>query len=156
MKKFIFIFFSLLVVSYSSFPQSQEEYIKAKIILKVIKNIKNFNKPSLCFTKKSKIEATKKSKIEAIFIRKNFKVKEKCNNVDIIIVNKLEEKKEFSKPAFAIDYISFKNCKNCIGGFFWLKGRPQILLIKENLQKFNLKITKELEVFIISKRYVMK
>ena len=148
MKKLTISIITLFFVANMSFAVDKSKVLEVKIIENIIKGIKNKN--TVCFFNID--EETKK----VFTFSEKLKISKKCEKADIMLIKELEKPKNFKKPAFALDYISFKNCLNCIGGFFWRKGRPQIVLIKENLDKFNLKINKEFQKFIISKEILGK
>jgi len=63
-----------------------------------------------------------------------------CNDADLLIgkkfINLPNNCKD--KPLFTTTYKSFKNNVNCIGAFYWKKGRPQIKFKLKNIEKHNL------------------
>ncbi|WP_457640943.1 hypothetical protein [Persephonella sp.] len=76
-----------------------------------------------------------------------------CKQADIIISNKALNIKECSdKPIFVIKYYLLKKYPNAIGALYWHKGRPNIVLIKERLEMFNLFPSPELIQFIESEQ----
>ncbi len=61
--------------------------------------------------------------------------KTKCFNTDKII--------------FIGTYTLLKQCKNrAIGGFYWQKGRPNLIFLRNNLQRHTIRLSPELEEFI--------
>ena len=40
------------------------------------------------------------------------------------------------KIAIMVGYFTLIKCKDCIGGLFWKKGRPQLNIYKGNVKKF--------------------
>ena len=53
------------------------------------------------------------------------------------------------KIVFVGNYSLLKKYKNrVIGGFFWQKGRPNIIFLRHNLQKFSLHLPQEFDKYI--------
>jgi len=77
---------------------------------------------------------------------KKFKIVDNCKNA-IILVGKEFGKECIDKPLFATSYNEYKTHKNVIGAFYWRKGRPQLKLKLNNLNKFNLELPEELRKF---------
>jgi len=67
-----------------------------------------------------------------------------CKKADIVLGD-LECK---NKPRFVLDYDEFKSYVDAIGGFYWRKGRPQLRLRKDKLEKYHLYISKEFEEYL--------
>jgi len=50
---------------------------------------------------------------------------------------------------FVTDYHLLQHYKNqAIGGFYWQKGRPNILFLRKNLQKHHIKLPKDMQEYI--------
>ena len=76
---------------------------------------------------------------------KFFIITNNCQNADLLIG---KNKKSFinkclNKPLFATSYKGFK-LKNSFGAFYWRKGRPQLKFKIDIIEKFNLKLPKNL------------
>lgn len=73
-------------------------------------------------------------------------------NADIFIIGKINH--EFTNKneiIFVDNYHAFKNYKDiAIGGFYWKKGRPNLVFIKENLQKHDIKLPAKMKKYIYS------
>ena len=70
------------------------------------------------------------------------------DNADIFIVQK-EKNIPNDKLIFATNYLILKYYKKeAIGGFYWKKGRPNILLLRENLSKHHLRLSASFDDFI--------
>ena len=67
-----------------------------------------------------------------------------CNQSDIVFGNFDCD----DKPVFALNYKYYKNNKNVFGVFYYRKGRPQLKLKKEALERFFKKIPKDLKDFV--------
>ena len=74
----------------------------------------------------------------------NLKIVNSCEKADIV----LGDVKCPNKPQSVLDYDSFKQDKNAIGGFYWRKGRPQLRLRKNNLLKYKLFVSKEFKEYL--------
>ncbi len=69
------------------------------------------------------------------------KLAEKIENSEIVIITKEEEIKEIKdKVAFCVEKDLLENNTNIIGAFYWNKGSPEIVFIKERLEKYNLNL----------------
>jgi hypothetical protein len=53
-----------------------------------------------------------------------------------------------SKPIFVGTYALLKQCKRAIGGFYWQKGRPNLLFLRKNLKTHDILLSKELEEYL--------
>jgi hypothetical protein len=72
------------------------------------------------------------------------------NSADILILaHPIKEEKIDNKVVFVQSYHLLKQYSSfAIGGFYWQKGRPNLLFLKENLEKFNIRLDKTLERYI--------
>lgn len=78
------------------------------------------------------------------FDKKHFILVEDCKKSDIIFGNFECD----NKPIFALDYHFYKTHKNAVGVFYYRKGRPQLKLKKEALERFFKTIPKELKDYV--------
>ncbi len=148
-KRLTFVFIMTFALINIVFAIDKAKLLEIKIISEIVISLTNKQNPKVCLYKFHEYEKKEYENFS------EFKITN-CQLADIILVKGIEEKISFKKPAFALDYISFKNCQNCIGAFYWRKGRPQIILIKENLDLFNIKVNKELQNYVVSKRLAQK
>jgi len=68
-------------------------------------------------------------------------------NADILLLTK---KTDIQAPQmkFVTSYKLLKHYKeSAIGGFYWQKGRPNILFLKQNLQKYHLQLPSSLQEY---------
>ncbi len=78
----------------------------------------------------------------------DIKIVKKIKNANILIVKK-DKKLPREKLIFAINYLIFKYYeKDAIGGFYWKKGRPNLLFLRQNLDKHNIKLPSEFNEFM--------
>ncbi|WP_200762861.1 hypothetical protein [Nitrosophilus alvini] len=139
MRKIVLLFFTVLSLSASVLE------IEQKIYRTVLSAIFPDKKSIIVWTDKpekkviyEKIEGTKITndikKADILFVH-NPKTLTNLNTYKVII--------------FVGNYALLKKYQNvAIGGFFWQKGRPNIVFIKKNLQKLNINLPKTFEEFI--------
>ncbi len=78
----------------------------------------------------------------------NIKIVKNMDNADILIVQKQKNLPE-NKIIFATNYLILKNYKKeAIGGFYWKKGRPNILFLKSNLSRHHINLPASFNDFI--------
>lgn len=81
----------------------------------------------------------------------NLRVIDSCEKADIVILTKkFPVEKCGNKPIFTTKYYLLKYNHNVIGALYWHKGRPNIILIRERLERFNITPPQELIQFIES------
>ena len=79
---------------------------------------------------------------------KNIKLTSKLYKADFIIVLDMKKRKDFKKPALALDFEAIKYCLSCVGIFSWKNGRPNLILFKKKLEKLMIKLPKEYSYLI--------
>lgn len=76
----------------------------------------------------------------------------KPKNADVLVIyknSKILSPQNCNKIVLCESYKLIKKEKECItGGFFWHKGRPNIIFLEKNLHKHHLHLPKEMEQFI--------
>jgi len=91
-------------------------------------------------------DKSRKSMFENIY---GIKVVEYQIDADILIIKKTYNINASNKIVFADGYLVYKQHKhNIIGGFYWQKGRPNLVFIKDNLRKEGIKLPKGLQEYI--------
>jgi len=120
-----------------------------KILEKLVIDITKKKHPAVYF------EGLSRKKIRLI---KKFSSLHEADNIedaDFVFVK--DKKKPFNteKPTLALDFVSLKYCKYCIGVFSWKNGRPILILFKENLEKFGIVLPEEYKYFIESKSLLL-
>ena len=74
-----------------------------------------------------------------------------CDRATLIIETKktvVTDERCANIPRLSNDYRLLVKNSNEIGAFFWMKGRPTIILSKPRLEKFGLKVDIELEDYL--------
>lgn len=88
----------------------------------------------------------------------NYKVKrviytKEIYDSDLIFVSDYYRLKIYAnKPIFVSNVVQLKIYDNAIGGLFWENGEMKIVLLKERLERFNLKVDERLGKYIVSKK----
>lgn len=83
-----------------------------------------------------------------ISLSQYLKLTQKIENSDIIIITKEEELNEIKdKVAFTIDKELLEKNANIIGAFYWNKGIPEIIFLKERLVKYNLDLSESFKKY---------
>ncbi|QOP44816.1 hypothetical protein [Sulfurimonas paralvinellae] len=69
-------------------------------------------------------------------------------NADILLLTNLSDIQN-ETPKFVCDYKLLKNYRtSAIGGFYWQKGRPNIIFLEKNLKKFHIKLPASMQEYI--------
>lgn len=120
--------------------QDIEQEIYDKIFLSIFKN-KEVVK--IWIDDKSDFNNLKNSKF--VFV-------ENPKQADILILNHYEDI-DVNKPIFVRKYYLLKKYKNrAVGGFYWQKGRPNVIFLKQNLLRYDIHLPKSLSSFIEENR----
>jgi len=87
-------------------------------------------------------------KAEMLSLLNNIALTKDKSDADILFVfHSLDL--ESDKPKFVGSYALLKHYKNdVIGGFYWQKGRPNLLFLRSNLKKQHLEVGAALEKFV--------
>ena len=137
MKKILFIllFFPLLLTASSK--QTVETKIYLKIITTLFPSKDQIKVWSDDHTIKEDLQNTQK-----ISIVKDLK------KADMAIVKKQDDL-QCSCVLFTIGYNTLKEYKTeAVGGFFWQKGRPNVIFLKKNLLKKGLSLPKSMQQYV--------
>ncbi len=74
------------------------------------------------------------------------------DKADILLVNNPETLKKIKEGKLIIFVGSYTLLKEhqdmAIGGFFWQKGRPNLVFIKRNIERFDIKLPKKFEDYV--------
>ena len=90
----------------------------------------------------------KESKRDILQRIANVRLVSSMGDADICLIMKSKDIKT-NKLIFVGSYSLLKHYKeSTLGGFFWQKGRPNILFLKENLEKFNVKLPSRFSKYI--------
>jgi len=123
----------LIFILVNSVFASNEDY-ELKLYEKVIGSI--FNQPIInIYSDEDLKKILKKSN--------KFVIVNNCNKAVLMIGKKFKHRCS-NLPWFATNYKLYKSQQNIIGAFYWRKGRPQLKLKSVELDKFHLKLPKDL------------
>jgi hypothetical protein len=67
----------------------------------------------------------------------------------VIVSHKSEIPNDPNRILFSTDLEILKNHKNAIGAFYWEKGRPKIVFVKDRLKRFELEIDLSFEKYLV-------
>ncbi|MCF6200556.1 MAG: hypothetical protein L3J42_00265 [Hydrogenimonas sp.] len=82
-------------------------------------------------------------KIDRVKVVKNDK------DADILILYNSFDNPPENKIIFADGYLVFEHLKDkLVGGFYWQKGRPNLIFLKKNLKDHNISLPKSLKEYI--------
>ncbi len=85
----------------------------------------------------------------------HFKLVMDIDDADIVIVNKYKNVEKLrNKIILTTDFNLLKEIPESIGALYWKKGRPHIIFIKERLQDYNIKLSKDYEKFIVDEKEI--
>ncbi len=147
----IFIFLIGLLIltlthSYANHSELAEEYEISIIEKLIIDSISKRNPYVYIYSEDKEKKEKFKNKLKKF--SKSLKTTSSLYKADFIIVLVLSKKKDFKKPALALDFKSLKYCLSCIGVFSWKNGRPNLILFKEKLDMLRIKLPQEYSYFI--------
>jgi hypothetical protein len=77
------------------------------------------------------------------------KIANTIDECDIILATQKDDLKSFSKKIIFTTEKEFLDYhENVVGAFYWNKGKPEIIFLKEKLEKNNLKLIESFERYI--------
>ena len=98
--------------------------------------------------KEIKVWCDDKLKKELIVSIPNVEYTLDANNADFLLLSK-NQKIQANGVKFVTNLKLLEAGKDSVvGGFFWQKGRPNILFLKKNLQKHHIKLPKSIQEYI--------
>ncbi len=137
MRRFVLVFFSTLLLLCASATQRQQQ-----IYTTILDALFPTNQVVLLWVD----DPSKKALFESI---ERVEIVSDKNNADILIVSKTYDLEGNHQIVFADGYLAYKhNKKHIVGGFYWQKGRPNLVFLKKNLQQFNIELPKNLQEFV--------
>ncbi len=88
------------------------------------------------------------SKLKILQSIPQVKIVKKPQEADFLLVHR-EKKLQSRGLIFTTDYHTLQSYKDrAIGGFYWQKGRPNILFLRQNLKKHHIKLPREMQEYI--------
>lgn len=136
MLKFFLLFFLSVSIAFAS------EINTATKIVEAITSVVNTNDASVWIEKED-------IGIKKFLNTKAFTTSEECEDIGVFLIKKTHPfvLKCKNKPIVVLDYDLLKKYDNAVAAFFWKKGRPNIVFIKDRVKKFNIQLPKSYEVY---------
>ncbi len=76
-----------------------------------------------------------------------------CDKADIVIAGEQLKNKDCEKKVMIVTkYYLLRNYKNAVAAFYWYKGRPNILFIKERLERFGINLPEKYKKYTDSEK----
>ncbi len=150
MERFIYAFLSSLLAITAifsiSFAGDKAKLYEAEIIEKLIIDATKKDKPGVyIIAPQAEKEAIEK---ELVLYAHKIKIVKTPDKADFLVVKHISRKITIKKPALSLDFYSFEFCPICIGVFAWKNGRPILLLYRDRLRYFKIKLPKDYDYFI--------
>lgn len=142
MMKKIFVFF-LLALNIYAFDVEMASKIFDKIFVALVPQS---TRPIYVHTKDDQY-------IDVLRYAKHLEFVDNIDNANILIVNNHSNIPKYTSIAiFTTNLEIYKKNNNTVGVFYWKHGRPKIVLSKEGLEKFNIKLNRKWNKFVKSDR----
>jgi len=88
------------------------------------------------------------SKLKVLQSIPRLKIVKKPQEADFLVVHK-EKNLQSKGLIFTTDYHTLEVYKErAIGGFYWQKGRPNILFLRQNLKKYHIKLPEDMQEYV--------
>ena len=76
----------------------------------------------------------------------------KPSEAEIVFLKKVQRELPKKPLVFALDYRTLKSYKErLLGGFYWQKGRPNLVFFKQELHLHHIELPKEMQAFVESR-----
>ncbi len=76
-----------------------------------------------------------------------------CDKADIVVAgDQLKNKSCEKKVMIVTKYYLIRKYENAVAAFYWYKGRPNVVFIKERLKKFGIKLPAKYKKYIDSEK----
>jgi hypothetical protein len=109
--------------------------------------LKLYEKVISSLLKSDNISVISDNDLKPILEKSNkFTITNNCKDAKVVIGKEIKEQCK-DLPWFATNYKTFKYGNNVIGAFYWRKGRPQLKLKTQEINKFKLELPKSLEKY---------
>ena len=136
MTKILFLLFFTVTFSLSS-----QISISTKIVGKII----------YALNSDAKIWINKKTNYKDVVDTSVLNIVNYCNDANIVMINSNKTIPINCKdlPIVTFDYNLLSKNKNAVAAFFWKRGRPNIIFIKDRLDKFNISIPNKYQSYLV-------
>lgn len=132
-----FILFSLLF----SIASSNEKESATKIIKAIVKVI-NTSSQEIWIDSEDQ-------KITQLVNTKKLNFTNNCQDASVVILRKDSVLSDRCKeiPILVLDYNLLNKYDNSVSAFFWKKGRPNIVFLKDRIEKFNINLPLSYKIY---------
>jgi len=137
----------LLVLMIPAFSQPNPDYIEVRLIEKILIDMANKQPVNVCVINYNANKILNYSTYLRIT---------KCENADFMIIGKDTEEINYNKPAIVFDEDLIKKVKNAVGALYWKKGRPQLIFIKNRLDKYKIQLPSEYKGYLVDESVLSK
>lgn len=86
---------------------------------------------------------------EILFRSNHIRLVDSAEDADIILQTKFDSRFDPKQIIFTNKYAILAKNPHAIGAFYWSKGRPQIVFIRQRLEKKGINIASELKKYIV-------
>jgi len=146
-----FLLFASLSFSIGFFERKEDPArLEVKIIERILTDLIRKERVNVVLLGEGKEEAEEKIRRFSDKLR----LVRECGEADVLLLTgrvRLEGECRI-KPAFSLDRRLLMRWENCIGAFYWKKGRPNIIFLRERLKKLRIDLPSEYDRFIESLR----
>jgi hypothetical protein len=137
----------LLVLVIPAFSQSNTDYVEVRLIEKILIDMTDKQPVNVCVINYDANKILNYSKCLRIT---------KCENADFMIIGKDSEEIDRNKPAIVFGEDLIKKVKNTISALYWKKDRPQLIFIKNRLDKYKIQLPSEYKGYLVDEPVLSK
>ena len=145
--KLLRVLLFLLVLVIPAFSQPNPDYVEVRLIEKILLDMTDKQPVNVCVINYDTNKILNYSKYLRIT---------NCENADFMIIGKDSEEINYNKPAIVFDEDLIKKVKNAVGALYWKKGRPQLIFIKNRLDKYKIQLPSEYKGYLVDESVLSK
>jgi hypothetical protein len=145
--KFLRVLLFLLVLVIPAFPQPNPDYVEVRLIEKILTDMANKQPVNVCVINYD---------VNKILNYSKYLIITNCENADFMIIGKDLGETYHNKPAIVFDEYLIKKVKNAVGALYWKKGRPQLIFIKNRLDKYKIQLPSEYKGYLVDESVLSK
>jgi hypothetical protein len=145
--KLLRVLLFLLVLVIPAFSQPNPDYIEVRLIEKILTDMANKQPVNVCVINYD---------VNKILNYSTYLRITNCENADFMIIGKDTEEINHNKPAIVFDENLIKKVENAVGALYWKKGRPQLIFIKNRLDKYKIQLPSEYKGYLVEESVLSK
>jgi hypothetical protein len=138
--KLLRVLLFLLVLVIPAFSRPNPDYVEVRLIEKILIDMTDKQPVNVCVINYD---------VNRILHYSTYLRITKCENADFMIIGKDAEEINCNKPAIVFDEDLIKKVKNAVGILYWKKGRPQLIFIKNRLDKYKIQLPNEYRGYLV-------